>query len=187
MGLLVTCHSVVYRLRYEEGFEWLLPVEQSDFERLRFDATSRVSTWTPIEMKRVKISEGGKVLAPADAPACSGGDMMLLAERAREVLSPVAADCVEFLPLQCSGTRFFAVNVVRRVGDLLDTTRSKAIRAPDNGEILLIQKHVFRSTERALPPIFKLEETPRGLIYVTQPVVDAAMAGGVAGIGFVRV
>jgi hypothetical protein len=176
----------VYKLRYGEGYEWLLPVDQQDFERLRFDGQPRGTSWTPVKMRRLKVSDQGRPLKPGDFYACSGGDMLVLNDHAKESVGRYLEQYGELLPLVCDGRPFWTLNVTSFI-DALDEGKSKLLRASDTGVILMI-KHL---TLRAAPPVgaglFKLPQVPRGLIYATETFKDMLEKHKVAGLALIQV
>ena len=109
----------VYKLRFGEEYEWLLPVQDRDFERLRFDGRPRASSWVPVEMKRLSVSERGRRLTAGDLYACSGGETLVFGDGARQSLGPELERYGEVLPLSCEGRPFWTLNVTSFV-DALD-------------------------------------------------------------------
>jgi uncharacterized protein DUF1629 len=176
----------VFELRYSEGFEWLLPVNDTDFDILAFDGQPRARSWKPVSMERLKTSERGQPLAPSDFPACSGGDMLIISGEARLKLQSELELYGELLPLACEDGDFWTLNVTRLI-DALDESNSELVRASDTGAILMIRKHVFRPTELGSAHVFLLRQMVRGSIYVTDPFVDLVTGSGLKGIEFLRV
>ena len=172
----------VYAIDYRDGFEWLLPVENQDFEHLRFEGTPRAMTWQPVEMKRVKEDEDGTRWKPGDFPACSGGNMLLVSATAKALLEPVLREAGELLPLRCADGDFWALNVTRLI-DAFDEDKADVLRSSDGERILMIHRHAFL-TERLGPEMFKLSRTPRGLIYVTETFVKRVKATSLKGLDF---
>ncbi|WP_437738931.1 imm11 family protein [Sorangium sp. So ce1335] len=176
----------VYKFRYSEGFEWLLPVNDADFELLRFDGQRKSSSWRPIRMKRLKVTEQGRPLEPSDFPACSGGDVLILDRAARDRIGWHLERYGELLPLLCDGGDFWALNVTRLV-DALDENNSELLRASDTGAILMVRKHAFRAAALERAELFKVPQMVCGLIYVTDPFVELVRASGLKGLDFVQV
>jgi hypothetical protein len=172
----------VYKLDYRDGFEWLQPVVSQDYRKLRFDGTPRITSWEPVEMERVTEDDNGTRRQPGDFPACSGGDMLFVSARAKTLLDQVLREAGELLPLACSDGEFWALNVILQL-DALDEGLADVLRASDTGRILRIRRHAFRS-ERLGAEIFKLSQTPRGLIYVTETFVNRVKATTLEGLGF---
>jgi hypothetical protein len=171
----------VYGLRYGEGYEWLLPAHESDFERLRFDGQPRASGWVPVEMKRLTASERGRPLVPADFYACSGGDMLVFGDHAREVIGPTLEQYGELLPLSCEGRRFWTLNVTSFV-DALDEGASLVVRASETGRLLMVRRHAFKAAPLRGAELFKLPQTPRGLIYATESFAERLRESKLVGL-----
>jgi hypothetical protein len=170
-------------MEYREGFEWLLPLNDADFDLLRFDGQPRRASWKPVRMTRLTTTESGQLLRPTDFPACSGGDMLLLSGAARGELQAELERFGELLPLHCDDGEFWAYNVTRLV-DALDEGDSQVLRATDTGAILMIRRHVFRPQLLGNAHIFKLVQMTWGLIYVTDEFTKIVAASGLAGLGF---
>src|SRR5690349_3116379 len=73
-GSIVT----VYRAKYGDEFEWLLPVSNKDYDLFNFDGTARAASWRPVRMERLKVSGRGRRLKPADFPTGATSDIMFL-------------------------------------------------------------------------------------------------------------
>ena len=175
----------VYKLLTSEGFEWLLPVNDADFEVLTFEGQPRSNLWRPVKMKRLKIDRR-RPLKASDFPSCSGGDMFILSQVAKDKIGSYLEQYGELLPLACDDGDFWTLNVTRLV-DALDESSSQLLRGSDTGEILMIHKHVFRPSGLEQAQLFKLPQVLRGLIYVTDPFVDMIKASGLKGLEFVKV
>jgi hypothetical protein len=176
----------VYKLRYGEGYEWLLPVDQQDFERLRFDGQPRGSSWTPVKMRRLTVSDQGRPLKPGDFYACSGGDMLVLGDHAKASIGRDLEQYGELLPLVCDGRPFWTLNVTSFV-DALDDSKSQLLRASDTGAILMIRQLALRAAPLAGAGLFKLPQIPRGLIYATEAFKDTLAKHKLAGLELVQV
>jgi hypothetical protein len=174
----------VYKLRYAEGFEWLLPIDDADFDQLRFDGNPQGAKWCPVKMRRLLASEQGRPLRPTDFPACSGGEMLVLSRAAKDELGGTLETYGELLPLLCDGGEYWTLNVTRLL-DALDERRSKVLRASDSGPIFMIQKHEFRSSDEVKrTEIFKLSSMRRGLIYASADFVARVRGSGLVGLEF---
>ena len=179
--------SKVYKLRYEEGYEWLLPVDQGDFERLRFDGRIRGPSWTPVRMRRFAVSDRGHPRTPGDFYACSGGEMLVFSEHAKEIFGPRDLEQYgELLPLVCEGRPFWTLNVTSFV-DALDEGKSQVLRASDTGAILMIRRLAMNAGPLASAGLFKLPQMPRGLMYATESFRDALMKHKLTGLELVQV
>jgi len=173
----------VYKLRFSEGFEWLLPVDEGDFDKLRFDGTRRADSWRPVRMRRLVQSDQGKTLRPSDFPACSGGDMLVLSRAAKEAIGAYLQQYGELLPLESDGGEFWTFNATT-VLDALNEPASQVLRASDTGAVLLIRRPVFVSSALEGAGLFKVAQTPRGLIYATDEFVRLTRATRLDGLEF---
>jgi hypothetical protein len=178
--------STVYKLRFSEGYEWILPVQESDFQKLRFDGTHWAKNWQPVRMKRLKQSEQGTRLQPSDFPACSGGDMLVVSRTAKETIGEQLQKYGELLPLQCDEGEFWILNVTVLL-DVLDEGASKVLRASDTGEVLLVQKPAFKVSALQGAGLFKVAQAPRGPIYVTEQIAELVGKSKLRGMEFVEV
>jgi hypothetical protein len=176
----------VFKLRYGDGYEWLLPVEQREFELLRFDGRPRAASWTPVEMRRLTVSSEGRPLRPGDFYACSGGDMLVFGERAKEAFGRELERYGEILPLVCEGHPFWTLNVTSFV-DALDVPASQVVRASDTGAVLTIRRHAMKADALLGAGLFKVPETPRGLIYATDLLARKLAEPSLAGLELVQV
>jgi hypothetical protein len=177
--------AAVYKLGRCEACEWLLPIHEADFDNLRFDGQSRRSNWQSLLMKRLRISSDGRDLKPCDFPACSGPDMLFVSATVADRIGDYLAGFGELLPLAGEAEGFFAMNVTTFV-DALDENESTLLRSSTTGRTLMVNKHVFTNDAHADAEIFKIPQTPRGLIYVTQRFVTRIEELGFTGLEFVR-
>ena len=182
----MTTHEAtdVYEIEYREGDEWLVPVDRSDYDDLRFDGKPRAKTWRPIKVRRVKFDE--RPLRPCDFPYGGGGDHMPMTHHARDLIRPNIQKYGEFLPLKCDEGEFCTFHVTNFV-DALDEPASSILYASDEpGRCLLIHKHVFRPEKLTGAWMFKLPQS-RGRFYVTDPFVSFIRTSGLTGLDFQRV
>jgi hypothetical protein len=177
----------IFQITAPEGFDWVLPINEQDFDALRFDGRSRQASWVPVKMRRVVADERGRPLAESDFPSCSGGDMLLLRQHAVDALGDLLGACGELLPLECVGRApLWALNVTTLL-DALDESRSKLLRMPESGEILRVKVPFFRPEAVAEAQLFKLSRMPRGLIYATETFVQRVKSLPLRGIDFKQV
>jgi hypothetical protein len=176
----------VYKLRYGEKYEWLLPVQERDFAQLRFDGHPIASSWEPLEMKRLRVSEQGQHLTAGDFYACSGGDMLVFNEKARSGVGQELERFGELLPLSCEGQRFWTLNVTSFV-DALDVEQSHVVRASDTGGVLMIRRPVFKAAALDGAGLFKVPQMPRGAIYATQAFAEKLRRTDLVGLELVQV
>jgi hypothetical protein len=177
----------IYKIRHCEGYEWVLPVDQNDYDLLIFDGKSRASSWKPIRMRRLKFIDG-RFRQPSDFPSSSGGDNLVMSQAAREKTEPYLKRYGEFLPLSCDDEKLWTFHVTHFV-DALDENASKVLRATDDPSlVLMIHKHVFRPEKLTSDWMFKLPQSHgRGPFYVTDPFVNLIHTSGLTGLDFKRV
>jgi hypothetical protein len=133
-------------------------------------------------MERVTEDDNGTRRQPGDFPACSGGDMLFVSVRAKALLEPILSQAGELLPLRCVDGDFWAANVTQLL-DALDENNADLLRASGSQRVLMIHRHAFLA-ERLGHEVFKLSQTPRGLIYVTEAFVNRVKATTLKGLEF---
>jgi hypothetical protein len=180
--------TTVYRSQPCEGYQWLLAVNERDYDLLTFDGRLRATSWKPIQMRRIKFNENGQFLRPCDFPSGSGGGNLFMSHAAREKLGPYLEGYGEFLPLSCDEGNFWIFHVTHLV-DALDENASDLLRASDDhGRVLMINRHVFRPEKLTADLIFKLPQSRgRGAFYVTEPFVNLIRRLGLTGLKFRQV
>lgn len=163
-----------------EGFQWVLPIAEGDFEVFgSFDGSPRASDWVPVPMRLLRVDEGRR-LEESDFPWL-GSDALVLGERAEKAIGPLIAHDGELLPLACDEASLWALNV-RRVVDALDVDRSSVVRL-SSGRIMTVREHVFHPVSLDGVSVFKLPELP-GSTYVTESFRDAIDEAGLRGLDF---
>jgi hypothetical protein len=172
----------VYEPAVVEGFEWVLPVQNEDFEVFRgLDGTPRHSTWSPIPMRLLTEDDSGRPLQRADFPWL-GSHVLILRDRAVQAVGSVLEDYGELLPLDCAQADLSVLNVCRVV-DALDEERSELVRF-GTGRIMKIKRAAFREEALAEAHIFKLPQMLRGSIYLTENIVQQIRHAQLQGIDF---
>src|SRR2546423_13873416 len=110
----------------QEGFEWIKPLNEADFERFRhFNGTPKSELWKPIPMRLITSDEAGVSLAKSDMPWL-GRHAPVLRQRAWVALHEVLSCFGEFLPLRCEGSGLHLFNTTTVI-DALDEDRSTLI------------------------------------------------------------
>jgi hypothetical protein len=100
---------------------------------------------------------------------------------AKEIIEPIIADSVEFLPLACPERALWIVNVLRIV-DGLDMNQSDVVRFASTGRVMTIRRHRFIPDRLDGVHIFKLPGLTRGSLYVTEDLRD--MTTDLVGVGW---
>jgi len=177
----------IYETSVPDGFEWLLAVNDRDYEVLRFDGQPRSSAWQPVHVKRLTVEEEGprkgRRLTPSDFPSCSGSHILIVSGRAKEKLGAYLERFGELLPLACPDGEFWTLNVTTVI-DALDEAASNVFRARDEDRLLMIRKHVFRASALMDAEVFKLPPRQSNIIYVTDKFVSKIRESGLVGMEF---
>jgi hypothetical protein len=160
------------------GFEWVLPVRDTDHEYLwSLDGTPRRSTWRPVPVARLTVEDDGTPLMAADLPWL-GGHVLVLREHAVTALGPLLTRHGELLPLDCPDADLWLFNTLTVV-DALDEERSELTRFDDGG-ILAVDRYEFRPDVVAGMAVFKVPQLLRGPLFLGDEF--AAAAEGLTGL-----
>ena len=156
---------------------------KSDFKyfRTHFIGKPMTADWAQPE-----IEIFGKSKKTADFMSW-GMSVVLVSEKAKNLLEPVLGSCVEFLPFQeIKGKPYFAMNVVRVEPNLLDLNKTQAHFSIDEPKyIIALDSAVFVDPlPTELPPIFKIEYNKKvnSEVFVTRPFVDVVVQHQLIGI-----
>ncbi len=171
----------IYKLGSAEAFRFYLPQRESDYRLFTcLPPPPCKEDWTPVEMVRVD-RDGGRKLQPSDFPGWAGGDLMLN-ERAASALSDVLLPFGELLPLTTDDSSALFVFNAKRI-DALDEEKSKLLRLPDRGQVILVSEAVFKEELLAGVEAFRLPHsgTP---IYVSQHFVARVREEKLVGLDF---
>ena len=171
--------TIVYKPRFEDGYEWVMPVGSTDpIRRLR--SRQPGDPWTPLWVYPLNPAEDGQAPTKADMP-WHGSSVLVLKQRAREALGKVLADEAEMLPLYCDeGEELWLVNAWRVV-DALDEELSQVERF-SSGRIMTVHRYAFREEAVAGLRCFRIPQQP--VMFVTDEVAEAARAAGLRGTTF---
>jgi hypothetical protein len=172
----------IYLPDVQEGYEWVLPVNEADHEVFRgLDGTPRRVGWEPVHMQRVTTTRTGARRAESDLPFLSS-HLLVLRDKAFAALGDVLADYGELLPLSCPDTELWVFNALRFV-DALDEDGS-TLRRFSSGRIADIQRYAFHPERVAGVEIFRLPQTPRGPLCVSGEFVERVRAAELRGADF---
>jgi hypothetical protein len=173
----------VFDPRPAEGFEWVQPVSEDDFDRVyHLDGSSVSNGWNPLLVNRfAPDSQGGRA---ADVPWLDR-DGLVLSERAyiaaRNLLEPWG----EFLQLQDADTgSLLWLHNVTRVVDALDESRS-ALERFSSGRVMRINTHAFVREKVEGLLMFRVPQSTS--IFVTGDFVEAFGVLGLLGVNFNRI
>jgi hypothetical protein len=172
----------IYVPAVQEGYEWVLPVDEADHEVFHgMDGTPRRAGWRPVPVYRVTTTSAGTPRAESDLPWL-GSHVLVLRDKAVGALGDVLAGYGELMPLSCPDTELWVFNALRVV-DALDEERS-TLRRFTSGRIADIQRHVFHPDRVAGVEVFRLPQTPRGPLCLSGDFVDRVHSAGLRGAGF---
>jgi hypothetical protein len=175
----------VFRIYHTEEVEYLLPVNDADYEYSTFDGEPRAATWTPIRMKHVREGSRGEKWVSGDFPAGGMGDL-ILNYRAKDRVGMILERYGELLPLMCEEQEYWTLNVTCFI-DALDESKSVVLRATDEDRILLIDKYAFRSEALENAMLFKLPQLRRGAFLVSEAFVELIKSSGLTGLAFKQI
>lgn len=169
----------VYRLDVAERQQWILPTEDEDFERFFALDGTPVRDWSPPRMEFLDVDGNGEPRCYSDFPWL-GSHAPIVRERARDRLTPLLLRYGEFLPLDCDEP-VWLFNVTHVI-DALDEEASAIVRF-DDGDILDIERFVFRSEAIGEALVFKLPMRA-SCTFVTAPLVSRIGSLGLEGVRF---
>lgn len=87
----------IFTLAEVEGYEWLLPRRERDFDTFRQLDGRRPRRWKPVPVTLVDRDDDDRPLAPADAPWL-GRHVLIVRDDAIDRAATVLADHGELLP-----------------------------------------------------------------------------------------
>lgn len=173
----------IYEPEVRPGFEWVLPVHDTDHEYLwSLDGTPRQATWRPVPVARLTADEHGNPREPADLPWL-GGHVLVLRPSAVAALGGVLDQHGELLPLDCPDAELWLFNTMTVV-DALDEDDSELVRF-DDGTILAVERYAFRP--EAVAPIFKVPQLLRGPLFVSDEFASTLADAGLTGLDLTEV
>lgn len=175
---------MIYEPVVAEGYEWVIAVDDRDFETFaEFDGAPRSSSWTPIKVRRTKGDEH-KPGHPSDFPWL-GSSSLVFRRRAVDELRDLLEASGEVLPLATEDdVELFVLNA--QLVNALDEERASLIKFPGTNRIMHIQKLAL--VERKIEGLDLFRLPHRGSpTYVSQRFVDRVNAAGLVGLRFDRV
>lgn len=170
--------TTVYKPSFEDGYEWVMPVGSTDPLR-RLPSRQPGDPWTPLWVYSLSPDEG-QPAKKADMP-WYGAKLLVVRQRAREVLARVLRDDAEMLPVYCDeGEDMWLVNTWR-VADALDEELSQVERF-SSGRIMTVHRYAFREQAVAGLRCFRIPQ--KSVMFVTDEVAEAVRAAGLRGTSF---
>lgn len=171
----------IFEPEVQEGFEWIAPVDEDDYEFLATLGGTRLkSRWRPLRMRLITADEG-ESFKESDFPWL-GRHLPVLSDRASRVVEPLVEKDAELLPVDCKGRSLWLLNAYTVV-DALDLDRSR-VELLEPGRIMDIETHVFRGERLKGVDVFKLANDRRGSTYLSDRIVRAIEMAPLVGYGF---
>ena len=169
----------IYEPIVVERQEWALPKILEDNHLLSDLRGQPQPQWAPFGMEILTEADDGTPRTYSDFP-WYGAHVLILRTRAADGLRDTMSPYGEFLSLKGGGglELFNATTVL----DALDESQSRIVRF-DDGDILTIERYVFRPEVIGNSLIFKLP-TRASTLYVQAPFVEQISAMEFCGIGF---
>ena len=121
----------------------------------------------------------GKV---GDFPSLIGG-VPVFSLRAWEVLRPLIDNTVEALPLETDGGRYYMIHVLDHV-EALDYSRAEVTRFSEGG-VMYVDSYAFKPGLLRGKHMFKLPETARSDVYVSETFKSLVEKAGLEGLALV--
>lgn len=166
----------VYKFEVIEGQEWIFPVDDDDYETFLAMDGRDIEDWIAPVMK---LDTSDRTYS--DFPWL-GEHAPILKKPAIEALTPVLVEHGQLLPIKGEEVWLFNATTVL---DALDHELSR-IAYFDNGDILDIERHVFRKERIGAAELFKLPMRASA-VYVTGGFVERVRNAGLRGVLFARV
>lgn len=164
-----------------EGVEWIgLQEPDNDEWETLFALNGPVAArWQAPRMHFIREREDGAPRRYSDFPWCLD-NILIIREQALPLLRPLLEKYGEILPLRCAEpvSLFNVTNIL----DALDEERSKIARF-ENGDVLAIEKHVFRVDAIEDSELFRLPGRASN-IYLREALVRRIGELGLRGIAF---
>jgi hypothetical protein len=171
----------VYKFEVIEDQEWIFPVDDEDFETFLAMDGRVIRDWAPPVMRMVEAENEAEEPSYSDFPWL-GEHAPILRKPAVDALAPVLSQYGQLLPLKGENVWLFNVTTVL---DALDKEKSGIVYF-DDGDILDIERHVFKTDVIGTAEIFKLPRRASA-VYVTGSFVDKIRRAGLRGVAFAPV
>jgi hypothetical protein len=168
-----------------DRYENLTVAEGADVNALLdgFDGRPMRKSWSPLEVEVIRDSRhSGR--PESDFPLLFG-PVPVLSDRAARALGELLDGAGELLPLGGEGDGYHILNVTRVI-DALDEQRSQFKRFPSSGRIMRVLRYAFRPEAIGDVAIFKLPQTVKSDVYVTDRFVDAVRRHELTGLAWDR-
>lgn len=173
---------MIYRPAVVEGFEWVQPVDQEQFDLVyQLDGAPRALEWEAPVVTLIRDVDDGQ-LRPADTPWLGQHALVFrdqIVDQARHAL----ASAGEFLQLtpDGGGAPLWLFNVTT-VLNALDLEASELDRFPSSGRVMRVRRHVFRPDVVDTVAAFKVPEVRT--LFLSDGAVAALSQPPMAGLRF---
>lgn len=180
-----------------EGYEWLFPLEGNLHDMCW--AWKEPDTYSDVVIRSLNVyaddpdgDEGeprrrlppGRRVTDTDFPNLAGSGILVFGPRAWELLSPLAEDLLEPIPLIFEESDLRIVRPTCILEDAFDTELSKFKRFRSSGRIMAIDRYVLREPLGGFPLIFRLDPNISGKVFVNQDFCEAVDRLGLVGAEF---
>jgi uncharacterized protein DUF1629 len=170
-----------FSLESMEGAERLSPINEEDYDLLKFDGSPLGTLWRPMKVRRQLAGENG-MRTPSDFPSFGLRSFFGISRRAADALGQLLNGNAEILPLAVEDGSDFSILNVTKVVDALDEPKSVLMRIP-TGRIVYVKKPAFRLDAIRGLRIFRLPLTATA-IYMSREFTEAVEAAGLKGMRF---
>ncbi len=151
----------VYRIKRDYHFQYFLPEDEADWDKLQMDCMPKAGGWSP---PPVFIYE--PKLKPGDFYNF-GGDFLITNARATEALRDYLEMAGELLPLPYQGELYTVLNVTECI-NCLDQAKTEWVVEQESQVKVWIKKYVFHPDRFSESRLFKIPETDRGEILLSR-------------------
>jgi hypothetical protein len=175
----------VFRLKADANrYQNLCLKSEEDWDLLdgEFCGTQFNKRFTRLAVKILKKSPRGKKLLKGDFPSMAA-HLAVFSATAATALGPILQGNGELIPIPCEGQNLVGFNVLKIV-DALDLDHSKLQLFPSTGRIMRVIDYEFYSEKMGELTIFKIPQTIRSEILVTDRFVEVAEANKLRGFKF---
>lgn len=158
------------------NYESLTTLNQEDWEKLKLDGKKLGNSWSPLAVSVIEESK------KSDTPGLSSG-APVLSPRAISVLRELIGDVVEELPLVCSSSEYYIINVLDVV-DCIDYEKAEFKRFEHSGRIMRFIKYAFKPECVKGKHIFKIIDELVRRPFVSDEFRNRVIESGLVGFKF---
>lgn len=172
----------IWRLNVDaNNVAWLRSVPMRTHEaNLAFDGRSLLNGWNKLPVEQ--IDDDLKTHSLADA-VCSDA-CFLISEKAKQTITAVVADEVEFLPYDFQGITFYLINPMTMLPCLDREESNLLLSRTDKDHILVVKEFCLIESVIEGHQMFRIQGYSRKGPYVTDAVVEAIRNAKLTGFAF---